>query len=299
MGNELSSGHDFSQCGQHLPRGFNTVVNKTCQTFFQLSSDIPQMKRSKIMTSYITNDNLVVAVDAYGAYSYKLEDGNVRERYLLENPNHIMSASKINDNLILALNVGIIIILDSNLLVLVKEIKPTALLPGVVTYMCEGSNNSIIAGHSSGDITVWDIQTGKLSDEFHAGYPPISVSCIAYSPKYSFVLVGFDNNVKSSNSQTAKPIKIFSTKTDRRVFELAGIKGKALGFSLFESRNILIALDSYERNIMVFDFIGGYELLSTQIPLIFDRNIPTSLFQIPNYYEEDVISIGFSNNKII
>ncbi|CAG9322236.1 unnamed protein product [Blepharisma stoltei] len=298
MGNEQS--HDFSQCGEHRPRAANTVLNRPCQVLIQLSSDIPQIKRSKILLSYITNDNIIIAVDAHGASSYILESGTQREQYILEHPNYVVSAYYSHDNLILALNIGIFVILDSNLLSFVKEIKPLALLPGIITAMCEGPGNLLIAGHSSGDVTMWDIQSGKIIDEFHSGYPPTAVSSMVYSHKYSVIITGFDNlSVRSTMLANIKPVRAFSTKTDRRVVDLPGINGRCSGLAVYDQRNIVVGLDSTNRTLFVWDFIGGYQLLATEIPPIFDRNMPIVLQSISTFADDDSIAIGFSNNKVV
>ena len=271
MGNNQQGVHDLSKCAQYLGSRFEIHL---------LDTKPPSM----ILYSYITNKQLYFitneGVECFDQATNKSHD------YLLQQGHSIGICYYTPDVLFLAENTGVLLVLDPISLRLIKEIKPSRLLPGRITCMIEASGN-LYLGHMSGDVTEWNIDNGNFVNEYTSN-STLPVTCLRFSHRYQLLLVSYSHNVEGN-------LRSFGT---QRKYEkrFDGNIGQISGLLIFDQKNIVLGVDYVENKICLWDIITGSLMAMSLLPEFFPMSNVTCICSTS--LGNLAFAIGFTNNSV-
>ena len=256
MGNQLSSSPEY------FLTSFNQKLSKSIQSKFQLLANIPQMNRGKILNCFLNLDLNLCAVHSSGADIVCL-DGTHKHNFTVTGNSYVGAAGHSEDQVVLSLNTGVFALLSAFTLASIKTIKPESLLPGAISFL-QVLGNEFVSGHSSGIALIWEVSSGKVSQELSSGPPYAPVKCFAASEKHQLVILGFETNKGSLEvEETRNVLKVFSRK-NLKCLELRGLNEKCVGVKAVDKYNLVVGVG--ERSIGVWDILTGQQLSQIGLP---------------------------------
>lgn len=268
---------------------YNPTLGCNILTQYTTSSNIPSIKKGKLLLSTINNQNQILLVNSHTAESYDIVNGNCVRKFEPPKAVYVVAASVCGNNLILAYNTWILQLLDSETLQEVRQIVPEE-IPGTITCF-KATETELIAGHSSSSMTVWKLP----SFETHLTYSPITaegpVTCVSYSARHRTYLAACD--MMSSSNQEQFILYAYTKNSPPR--KLQGSLGRCLSISVLDKRNLIIGL-SDRKLIILWDIIIGSPILYS-LPNFKQQFRCTSLISF-EYTNITVIGLGMSNNSI-
>jgi HMG (high mobility group) box len=270
MGNNSQGLHNLSQCVNYSGSHFQIHL-------LDVTPQIP------VLLSYYHSKSLVFVTDE-GVESF---NSLVKIHEYFPIKGCYISACFFNkENLFIAENTGILKILDLNTLQVTSQIKPTKLLPGRITCIIEGLGN-LYLGHVSGDITVWKASDGSFVGDV-PGCSQSPVESLKYSQRYHLLIP------VTSGAQTKVRIIGVKKKYER---SLQGIVQKCLGVLVIDDKNLILGLDSYNNQIVLWDIITGSLLVTAMLPEFFPLSRVTCISSTG--LSATGFAIGFTSNSVV
>ena len=151
------------------------------------------------------------------------------------------------------------------------------------------AHGNLYLGHMSGEITVWGLEQGICIDE----YPfecPAPVDAMRFCNRYHILVYSY------SNSTEGRVKAVGTRRKYSKTFD--GTVGKVLGLLIFDEKNIVLGVDSFSKQILMWDIITGNLLLSSLLPEFFQACSATCMCATGLSKQGLGFAIGFTNNSV-